>query len=167
MFVLQRWDSLRSTFTPLLPSQLGLVWQLGHGGATCPFAPLMARPLVVLHINGIHNIRYRLCDCSGAPRPRIQMLRSSLFPATLVDPGTCATFQLLREYHILSLQAKLSMHHYYVSLEHQTSNTGLHSPTVSLVELKRSSSFMLTEFATSPAINSSVEWCENGDISSS
>lgn len=88
--------------------------------------------MTILHTNGIHRVLYRLCGCPGAPLPRVQMLRATWFPATLLDPSTCATFELLREFHILSLQAKVSMHHFYVSLHRKSDNTGLRSLPVCL-----------------------------------
>ena len=47
-----------------------------------------------------------------------QLLRRRLFPATTRDPNTACTFQLLRTAHILSVQSKLSLYDYYLSIEH-------------------------------------------------
>ena len=53
-----------------------------------------------------------------------QLLRRRLFPATSTDPQTACTFPLLKSAQLLSLQSKLSLYDYYISVEQLTDATG-------------------------------------------
>ena len=77
----------------------------------------------VIHVNGIHTVDLAFCACShvGKHGDRVQqLLRRRLLPATSKDPNTACTFQLLRAAHVLSVQSKLSLYDYYISLEQLT-----------------------------------------------
>jgi hypothetical protein len=50
-------------------------------------------------------------------------MRRRLFPATTTDPQTAATFALLESAQILSVQSKLSLYDYYLSIEALTDAT--------------------------------------------
>ena len=50
------------------------------------------------------------------------MLRR-LFPATTTDPQTASTFALLESAHVLSVQSKLSLYDFYISIETLTDAT--------------------------------------------
>ena len=52
-----------------------------------------------------------------------QLLRSQLFPATVDQPTTAFTFNVLREYHIHSLESKKSAYSYMGALRRLTDNT--------------------------------------------
>lgn len=74
------------------------------------------------------------CNCSEAGRhgTRIQQLfRFRLFPATTLDPQTACTFSLLKAAQLLSLQSKLSLYDYYLSIEKLTDATGTTDVNVS------------------------------------
>jgi hypothetical protein len=53
------------------------------------------------------------------------VLRRSWFPATNLEPQTCATFRLLETFHIMTLQGKVTTYDYYSGLEKLTDNSGL------------------------------------------
>lgn len=81
--------------------------------------------LTVLNVNGIHIVSVVYCGChQNLPRYQ-QLLCSRWYPSSTEYPGTAATFELLKQCHLLSLQAKLSVWHYYLTLERLTDNTGL------------------------------------------
>ncbi|KAI9069929.1 hypothetical protein FKP32DRAFT_1537310, partial [Trametes sanguinea] len=90
----------------------------------CISAASTPMPLTVIHINGIHTVHVEFCDCIPVPRRQL-LLRLRLWPATAADPKTCATFQLLRTFHLLNLQGKATAYDFYRSLELATDNTGL------------------------------------------
>ncbi|KAF9518558.1 hypothetical protein BS47DRAFT_1371010 [Hydnum rufescens UP504] len=117
------WDSGCFEHTTLF--ELGLVVQLGHGNCPSPNLKKGASSFTVIHINGLHKVLIYFCDCSTAPHAHIQLLHSGWFPVTVVLPQTCATFNILRHFHLLSLQSKLSAHQFYCALKRGTNNTGL------------------------------------------
>lgn len=119
----KKWND--SFFESIALKDLGLCLQVGHGGTPCPLALHTPSSLVVIHVNGLHHVRIKYCQCLNAPPVYIQLLRLGWFPASTTRPETCATFQVLRQCHILSLQSKLSTYHFFKSLERLTDNTGL------------------------------------------
>ncbi|KAJ8596339.1 hypothetical protein M405DRAFT_702942, partial [Rhizopogon salebrosus TDB-379] len=58
---------------------------------------------------------------------RSQLLRVHWFPATPLEPQTCATFDVLRLFHTVNLQGHLSGYDFYKSLEFMTNPTGLNA----------------------------------------
>ena len=86
--------------------------------------------MTVLHVNGVHVVDVQFCSCRGSPR-RVALLRMSWWPATPLEPRTCATFALLRQFHLLNLQGKMTAYDYYAALELLTDNTGLERLPVS------------------------------------
>lgn len=56
-----------------------------------------------------------------------------LWPATVVEPKTAATFRLLEWFHVLGNQSKVSAYEYFTSLARRTDNTGLSNVKVCLV----------------------------------
>ncbi|KAH7917830.1 hypothetical protein BV22DRAFT_1108497 [Leucogyrophana mollusca] len=88
---------------------LGLRVQLGHPvGKTC-YRPKSAPgdDFVVIHHNGIHSVGVSYCGCDSD------------------KPKTAATFSLLEEFHLLSLESKVSAYEYYQSLARRSCNTGM------------------------------------------
>lgn len=83
---------------------------------------------MVLHTNGWHHVHMQYCQCSQevlAGSHVQQLLRSELFPATPNAPSTCATFRVLETYHALTLQSKITVYDFYITLNNLTDNTGV------------------------------------------
>jgi hypothetical protein len=114
---------------------VGVVIQLGHkAGEPCIAPEYSPRTSLVLHTNGFHSVTLLYCRCNRVEQAGTrtqQLLRSSLYPATLTDPSTFCTIQMLEQFHILTLQGKLTAYNYYQSLERLTNNTGLSKHYVS------------------------------------
>lgn len=90
---------------------------------------------MVVHTNGIHNVAVSFCDCRNvgvAGSHRQQLLRRRWYPATHLEPQSCFTFQVLEQFHLLTLQGKLSSYDYYGALEKLTDNVGLSLAKVGL-----------------------------------
>ncbi|KAF9508989.1 hypothetical protein BS47DRAFT_1365591 [Hydnum rufescens UP504] len=105
---------------------LGLTVQLGHPAyQKCPVPVYASSSFVVIHTNGVHSIRVMFCGCSNAPHHRVQLLRRHWFLSTVLQPKSCAMFEVLHQYQLLSLSSKISIHHFYDMLERLTDNTGL------------------------------------------
>ena len=111
---------------------LGLTVQLGH-----PIGERCHRPrsipkdeFVVVHNNGIHVVCLTFCGCETAETLSRQLLRIRWFPATSDMPRTAATFCVLEDFHLLSLESKLSCSEFYSALSRRSDNTGLNPPKV-------------------------------------
>ncbi|KAJ6602497.1 hypothetical protein DFH09DRAFT_1301519 [Mycena vulgaris] len=101
---------------------LGLVYQMGHGGLPCPSPDEPSRSMVVIHPNGIHVVSFRYCKCDLSDRAVniSQLLRSAWYPATTVDPATCATFEALELYRLLNVVGNINVHNFVGTLERLT-----------------------------------------------
>lgn len=106
---------------------LGLRCQLGHRAAEpCSNpAPAHGDEFVVIDSRGIHQMLLDFCNCETAASHVEQLLRASFFPATSTQPRTAATFRVLEQYHLLSLESKVSAYQFYSSLAKLEDNTGL------------------------------------------
>ena len=110
---------------------LGLRVQLGHPpGRFCPTKESGHKNFAVIHTNGIHSVAVDFCRCVHVEH-RTQLLRIGWWPATPLEPQTCATMTVLRHFHLLNLQGKVTGYSFYRALEYETDNTGLHCPLVS------------------------------------
>ncbi|KAJ7099168.1 hypothetical protein C8R44DRAFT_747853 [Mycena epipterygia] len=82
----------------------------------------------VVDSNGIHEVGLDFCSCALRQTHDVQLLRARLYPATTTNPTTAAMFRVLRQFHLLSLEAKCSAHHFYNSLARLTNNNGMFQP---------------------------------------
>ncbi|KAK7000635.1 CxC2 domain-containing protein [Favolaschia claudopus] len=102
-------------------ADMGLVYQLGHGGFPCLY-PDTPRKMVVIEAPVIHQIRVAFCKCSKADCADNleQLLRNAWYPATVTDPGTCATFRSLESFRLYNVVGNLNVHDYITALERMT-----------------------------------------------
>lgn len=108
---LKQWTGLFFGRTTL--KKLGLRIQLGHApGRYCTSFVEGNKDFVVIHTNGIHTVQFEFCGCTDVPA-HIQLLRISWYPATPLQPQTCATLDALRQFHFLNLQGKTTGYSYY------------------------------------------------------
>lgn len=121
----QEWTGEFFKRTPL--KTLGLHVQLGHKASERCVLPIKAfnDDFVLIDVGGIHSLSLDFCGCENAQSHMKQLLRVGWFPSTTSDPRTAATFRVLRQYHILSFESKVSAYQFYHSLVRQTDNTGL------------------------------------------
>lgn len=105
---------------------------LGHSGDCCPF-PAEAQRILVIDLSGYHTVRVRFCNCSknGFLENFRQLLRFDWYPASMLRPQTVFTFDLLDTYHKTSLQGKLNLYDFYISVMQKTDNHGGSKPKVS------------------------------------
>ncbi|TFK80097.1 hypothetical protein K466DRAFT_667830 [Polyporus arcularius HHB13444] len=107
---------------------LGLVFQLGHDGGTCPSPAEGTRKLVLGDVTGIHEVAVRFCECLDDEEQFtyqwVQVFRQGWFPATIDKPATAFTFRMLDAFQELNFQGKTSLYDYWKSLERITDNTG-------------------------------------------
>lgn len=105
-------------------SQLGAVFQLGHHGGPC-VQPERVRPLTVIHVNGVHTITVAFCGCRVCEDlTSVEvLLRNAWYPATLIDPASCATYEVLDQFRLLSVVAQVNVRDFVTVLEQITGPT--------------------------------------------
>ncbi|KAJ7430890.1 hypothetical protein B0H11DRAFT_2262791 [Mycena galericulata] len=76
----------------------GFVYQMGHGGETCPHPDKFVSSLLVIALTGVVRIHLKYCRCpdsEGMARSNWEQIRQNgWFPATLDHPGVCCTFEV-------------------------------------------------------------------------
>ncbi|KAK7023733.1 CxC2 domain-containing protein [Favolaschia claudopus] len=110
-------------------SSLSLVYQLGHGGHPCPRPAPALREMTVLDFPSIHTVKFRYCGCDVSDHANNleQLLRNGWYPATTVDPGTCATMRTLRTYRLLNAVGNLTVHDAVRVMERSTDASRVNS----------------------------------------
>lgn len=96
----------------------GLVYQLGHGGKACIY-PKDCHEMTVIGNNTIQMVRFRYCGCDASDRANNieQLLRNHWYPATVIDPHTCATFECLDLFRSLNVVANVNVRDFVSTLE--------------------------------------------------
>ncbi|KAJ6595066.1 hypothetical protein DFH09DRAFT_1305749 [Mycena vulgaris] len=90
------------------------------------FAP--GKTFLVIDCKGLHEVDLWYCDCGKGASFPVQLLRIRWLPSTGKQPRTAATFNVMRQYHLFSLESKCSMREFYNGLVRQTNNTGTPPP---------------------------------------
>lgn len=120
-------------FAPVTLRDIGLRVQLGEThepGSLCIWGREVHKDLVIIHTNGMHKVAVHYCGCTpNIDTPKIdvfrQFLRIGWYPATHLEPKTCATFDVMQLFHLLSLQGKTSHYDFYKTMQFRTENTGI------------------------------------------
>ncbi|KAJ7893749.1 hypothetical protein B0H13DRAFT_1625094 [Mycena leptocephala] len=119
LHVIQEWNG--NFWSPCTLASLGLVYQLGHGGFPCP-CPDTVRKMTVIEAPIIHQICVSYCKCSKSDSVDNleQLMRNGWYPATVTDPGTCATFRSLETYRLYNVVGNMNVRDFMTSLERVT-----------------------------------------------
>ncbi|CAK5267983.1 unnamed protein product [Mycena citricolor] len=125
-------------------ADIGLVYQMGHGGWECSYPTSTVREMTVLHAPYIHRVRFRYCKCNRSDYASNiqQLLRNGWYPATGIDPETCATFQTLESFRLYSVAGNLNARDFVTSLEEMsdvTARTGMRKLPERYKQLQRMS----------------------------
>ncbi|KAJ7225301.1 hypothetical protein GGX14DRAFT_556103 [Mycena pura] len=116
LHIVMKWEAGYFQPCSLISIDPSLRFQLGHPPhEDCDFR-VGPRKLVVLDNNGIHELAVDFCGCIGAPSIVAQLLNIGWFPATVKELETCATLSLLRRFHVLNLQARVTAYDFYNAL---------------------------------------------------
>lgn len=94
-------------------------------GSGCAFGVRGHMDFTVIHTNGIHNVDVWFCRCGVVDPAWAQLMDVSWWSATPLEPQTCATATVLRQFTTLNTLGKVSGYDYFRSLEMLTDNTGL------------------------------------------
>ncbi|KAJ3529417.1 hypothetical protein NMY22_g9007 [Coprinellus aureogranulatus] len=130
---IQCWNGLCLDTVSL--KDLGLQIQLGHPtGEECRSKqPAKGDDFVILDIDGLHKVGLDFCGCGMMDLDHVaQLMERRLFPATVLQPKTAATFHLLEFFEILQYESKISPFEVYTTISHLTDNTGLLEVKVSI-----------------------------------
>lgn len=125
-------------FTTTSLSELGLRVQLGHApGHVCANPKPAPLGFTVIHTNGSHSVNVDYCECDQSTQAgshRIQLLRRRWYPATHVEPGSCASFAVLELFNMLNLQGKIAAYDFYSAVLKLMDNVGLKKFKVSNIQ---------------------------------
>ncbi|KAL1740807.1 hypothetical protein HDZ31DRAFT_46736 [Schizophyllum fasciatum] len=107
-------------------TDLGLVYQVGHGGLPCPAPQPTIYSMTVIAPTHICRLKIQYCACSRGERATHvqQLLREGWYPATITEPATCATFATLDHFALLTTVATTNVRDFISSL--QLSGNALH-----------------------------------------
>ncbi|KAJ7779986.1 hypothetical protein B0H16DRAFT_1448414 [Mycena metata] len=100
--------------------------QLGHAAGTfCPRSRRAHKDFVIIDILGIRIVKLSFCGCDSTVSHRQQLMQACLWPATSVDPQTCATVNAIRLFEVQNCLGKISAYDFVRSLELLSNNDGL------------------------------------------
>ncbi|EAU89719.2 hypothetical protein CC1G_07444 [Coprinopsis cinerea okayama7 len=113
----------RKDISELLPlaSATPFTVDLGHSGANCN-AHSSPIPMTLVDVNGIHKANVRFCTCHGIHERVSQLVKSGFFPATLTQPRTAFSFSVLRQFHLVQLEGKMSAYDFCSTLRRLSDN---------------------------------------------
>ncbi|KAJ7113911.1 hypothetical protein C8R44DRAFT_740790 [Mycena epipterygia] len=124
---IEEWNG--SMFVRKSLADLGLVIQLGHPvDYPCLTATDAHKNFTLIDVTGVHLIKLRFCHCDSRIEHRQQLMRVRWWPATALDPQTCATFAVVRLFLMQNCLGKITAHDFLRSLEFLTNNDGLDPP---------------------------------------
>lgn len=116
------------TFERKTLKDLGLQIQLGHpSGEIChnPLPVTSEYGFTIIDTNGVHSVNLNFCACGLTNQSHTtQLLRFRLFPATVVQPRTAATFRCLEMFELLTYEAKTTAWEFCKMVTRLTDNTG-------------------------------------------
>ncbi|KAF8870162.1 hypothetical protein BD779DRAFT_1455954, partial [Infundibulicybe gibba] len=110
---------------------LGLRIQLGHRPGVLCMNPETSfnNNFTILDNQGIFSVTLDFCACGErAQSHTAQLLHARLFPATVENPRTAATFRVLETLEMLSYTSKVSVFEFYQALSRLTDNTKMNPP---------------------------------------
>ncbi|KAF7317928.1 CxC2 domain-containing protein [Mycena kentingensis (nom. inval.)] len=126
------WLFSNATVDDASKQYLGMVYQLGHHGLACVNPEALKgkgqrKKMVVLDIGGIFEIDIQYCACGDRLLHRhghvSQLLGNGWYPATTIEPSTCATFRLLEYFRRLKVGSNVNANDFVRTLERLTNAT--------------------------------------------
>ncbi|KAJ7017144.1 hypothetical protein C8F04DRAFT_979867 [Mycena alexandri] len=125
--MIEKWTG--EFFKAMTLNELGARIQLGHvPGSFCPKATKAHKDFVIIDTLGIRTVQLNFCGCDSTVTHRQQLMRACLWPATSIDPQTCATFNAVRLFEVQNCLGKISAYDFVRSLELLSNADGLTPP---------------------------------------
>ncbi|KAJ7133853.1 hypothetical protein C8R46DRAFT_923494 [Mycena filopes] len=125
--LIEKWSE-GGFFVPMMQKDLDTdaPFQLGHvAGTGCGRARPAHKDFVIIDVLGIRVVKLNFCGCGTPVAHRQQLLRAGLWPATSIDPQTCATMNVVRLFEVQNCLGKISAYDFMRSLEMLSNNDGL------------------------------------------
>ena len=121
----QKWNGTYYESTTLRDISLRI--QLGHSPLSrcCSPEPAFDDKFVVINTSGIQMFSLDFCNCEQELSHFQQLLHMSWFPTMSMHSHSAATFRILKQFHIVSLEPKISTYEYYSTLSRLVDNAGL------------------------------------------
>ncbi|KAJ6470096.1 hypothetical protein C8R47DRAFT_989021, partial [Mycena vitilis] len=164
---IEKWTGACFVRTPTALRDLGLVIQLEHpAGVICPLGKAAAKDFVLYDTTGVHEIGVNFCGCIGAPERRMQLIRVSWWPATVLSPNTCATFSALRLFQALNCGGKLSAFDFLKGLELITSNDGLEIVLIPIKDRRKPFMHIVRQWREVKRLKRAARGYEKGGVAS-
>ncbi|KAK7032539.1 hypothetical protein VNI00_012937 [Paramarasmius palmivorus] len=124
---IQEWKSDYFQRVPI--KDIGVHVHLGHRlGELCGCPKQSQGDFVVLSVTGIHEVVVFFCGCNQELDHKQQLLEVGWWPSSYKDPRSAATFEVLRQFHVLNLQAQTPPTDFYRTLEKLSDRSGLSQP---------------------------------------
>ncbi|KAJ7053088.1 hypothetical protein C8F01DRAFT_1261266 [Mycena amicta] len=125
------WDPValhRTHLRDVSSKSLRFTYQLGHQGRPCR-RPRIVQSLVVVDTNGVFTLDVHFCGCSKSLRydDIAQLMANGWYPATVLEPSSCATFRVLELYRHLNVTGNVNAHDFVGTLERLVDPTLLSS----------------------------------------
>ncbi|KAJ6547928.1 hypothetical protein DFH09DRAFT_1087397 [Mycena vulgaris] len=119
----QEWNG--NFWVPCTLRDLGLVYQLGHGGFPCLVPDETVHKMTVMEAPIIRQIHMRFCKCSKSDSADNleQLMRNGWYPATVTDPSTCATFRSLESFRLYNVVGNMNVRDFVTAMERVTDTT--------------------------------------------
>lgn len=92
------------------------------------------RMMVVVDLDGIHEISVTFCACPKAPREDLQILDLGYYPATTLRPRTMFTQRVLDDFLLANKECKTAARNYYNKLRRTTNDAFPHMVPVGRIE---------------------------------
>lgn len=118
----KKWNGSFFERVPL--SAAGYRFHLGHGGAPCDLGH--DRNFTLGDTNGIQELVVRFCRHPGRGDAANQLLSARIYPCSDERPESGFTFNVLRDFHLMATEAKVSTQRYYNVLVRHSNNAFPH-----------------------------------------
>ena len=90
------------------------------------------RMVVVIDIEGVHELPFTFCTCPNAAREDVQLLDLGYYPASTHHPKTVFTLRVLDDFLLSNKECKTSARNYYNKLRRSSNPAFPHMVPVSL-----------------------------------
>ncbi|OCH85647.1 hypothetical protein OBBRIDRAFT_807358 [Obba rivulosa] len=123
---IEGWNGRQGFWERRSLGQLGMTVNLGHGGKKCPVALPEVHRMVVVHTHGIDEVGVHFCVCmmdelEDTPHA-LQLIAHGMWPGSWEKSMTAFTIEVLKDFHLLSLQSQMMAQDFYQYLRRQTDN---------------------------------------------
>lgn len=95
--------------------------QFGHNGRPCPNPQKTRCPLIIMDLHGVHDVEVYFCNCGPINRFQ-QLIEARLFPGSVKQPGVAFSFEFLRHFQLLHVEAALNVNSVCSTWQRLTNN---------------------------------------------